>query len=115
MPDHLSSVMIPVRLAPESPAVHHKRHLDMQLDRPQRIALRRIFDGAVAEEAQLASGRFVKTANDAIKYMLEQVSTAAAQQAATEADPPATATTVPATAPKARQGKKNRPIPANSP
>jgi len=100
-PDQIDSCLVSLRLAPLDETVNHRRHVDLQLNLRQRQILRRMFDAALAEDAQLTSGRFVKTAADTIRYLLEQV--AAAELAALEVpESPA----APASKPRQKPGPK---------
>lgn len=52
---------------------YQMRRVELNLDRDQRSTLRKVFDGLQYSGAMLASGKGVRTQQDAVRWMLEQV------------------------------------------
>ena len=68
-----TAVTVTIDLAPPDPDVYLKRHVDLQLSLEQRQTLRRVFDAANTAGRRLRNGRFVQSAADAVRYLLEQI------------------------------------------
>jgi len=66
-----ASLALPLRDVPEED--YCARHIDTRLDLPQAVALARLFRGLDEAGARLASGRYVKSQADAVRYVLEQL------------------------------------------
>ena len=60
-------------LRPLKQGVHIMRHLELQLDVPQRENLRRLYDALQEGAVKMANGRVVNTPTDAARWLLEQV------------------------------------------
>jgi hypothetical protein len=68
------TVTIELPWSPVSETAHLARHVEVTLDRPQRVALRALFNALNAEPpARLKSGRYVQSPPDAVRWMLEQL------------------------------------------
>ena len=50
-----------------------QQHVDVQLDRRQSVALKRLLAWLHSKHASLASGRHVETPPDAIRWLLEEI------------------------------------------
>lgn len=48
------------------------RHVEIALDTPQSLALRRLFDGLQKGAKQLRNGMFINRQGEALKWLLEQ-------------------------------------------
>lgn len=66
-------VSLEVLLAQFRPEVRQFRHVEAQLDPRQGAVLRRLFDALDANHVRLANGRYVSTAADCIRWLLDQL------------------------------------------
>lgn len=64
---------IELPLATFRPEVYLHSHVEVRLDPPQQVALRRLFDGLDLAGARLKNGRRVSSPPDCVRYLLEQL------------------------------------------
>ena len=67
-----TAVTIEVPVAPIEDG-YLTRHVEAQLDEPERRALRGLFNGLVAADERLANGRPIERMSHAIRWLLQQV------------------------------------------
>lgn len=52
---------------------YHARHIDLQLTACEQVLIARLRSGLVARHAQLANGKHIEKANDAVRWLIQQV------------------------------------------
>ena len=72
-PNGPASAIVEVPLADPEPDSYLSRHVQVQLDAEQRVAMRRLLNGLRQANEHLASGRAVQSNANAIEWVLEQI------------------------------------------
>lgn len=71
-----NAVHIELPMMPVANTGYVQRHVEVQLDEPQSRALRRVFNALMQRSTVLRSGRFVRSAPDTMRYILERIADA---------------------------------------
>jgi len=70
-------VVVSLAVRPVDLSANVGRHVDVQLDRRQRLALRALFNAQHHDQAaKLSNGRYVQSVQDSVRCLLEQVADA---------------------------------------
>jgi len=72
-----AGVVVSLAVRPVDIAGYVVRHVEVQLDQRQRLALRALFNAMHQDHAvKLSNGRYVNNVTDCVRYLLEQVAEA---------------------------------------
>lgn len=72
-PNAVPTLELTLPLAGVAEVGYTRRHVEVQLNGPQSVAMRRLLDGMDATGCRLENGRRVASAADVVRWILEQV------------------------------------------